>query len=383
MTRNIDVDSLFRPYFNPIPKDRLQKNKQIQVFNPDQLKTHAPQNIDQFLDFYGMREFSGNAVNNFNTKTTKKRIKELTIRSTQIHVPITNLCIVCPPYWREPGSQRNNVGLFTDMRKAYVHGFDYNYTSQVKALRQTHNFYSQQGVIDQPVLIVGDWALQDIQGIRKHQIDDESIFAALDQFKSSIVEYAHEIGFDNLSVIGFREIGLDKVLPFDFPHTPDGRRDFMTAKLATAENKDTDAFVAELGEIWDFCNIHGATKLMDWRNWKTVDLPEDKRKLWVQFFLLLNNTINSRIKEAINHDTKMPPNEAGLYDALVKAWEYYEMAKHINKAYPFQITNNFDTKFPAAGMWWEQGGLNVVYLNPDKLLSPIINNFCNLTIKET
>lgn len=331
----------------------------------DQFDFKEPENLSEFWEQYSMRKSS----NWFMTNAARARLES---RFAETDRPLDLLTIVCPPYSKHSLKGRGNRGLMTDFSDNLVfdHNFEYDYRVIAHCLWETGQFLEKQGLQVNMKYIIGDWALRDATGVREMFPTDTDIQNALSQFAVSAQGYM-DVTYPQagIQIDRFMNTSIPENFPLDIPHSPEGKRDHMLSVLNT---KPTPFLLAirDLMRAVDSGNVN-LEPLTDPSSWKSIGAQyAENPQTIVRLLQVFRNTAMSRKTEIGANNTTMDPYQAGFWDAVLKAYEYVLYASEFKAKYPDSVKAFFDTKYPASGLFFEEGGLDLMYLDPQRFYIP-------------
>ena len=326
----------------------------------------------------------------FNTEDVRAKFEGRIQESVQTGKPIDLLTIVCPPYTHYQTQDRESDGLARDFElDPSSYNFDFSYKAVMFDLAYLTDLLRKFGATVNPKMVIGDWAFRGIDGIRASLPTDADIMEQMDVFCESAKHYADETyEKDGISIEKFSNTDLVSLFPMGMPLRPEEKEVYMQSvlqgKLHDAIPEDTRQMFVTAYSLWDRYD----KKLADYTNprtWHQIEtaIPEIFQELqrggisiekakpfFVNFFKLLGNTMASRRTELAYRDGTSSPVKAGFYDALMKSYEYILYGSVYSKIYPNAVNFDWNTKYPAAGLFYKDGGLDTIALDPNRFPTP-------------
>ncbi|MFZ5376044.1 MAG: hypothetical protein ACOZAN_00035 [Patescibacteria group bacterium] len=349
---------------------------------------HQPKNLEVFFITYGMKKNS----NIFNTAENRKKTYEIVKTHLESGEKLQIVTMVCPPYKKKRLGARENIGLMTNFEDDPIdNGFLYSYKLLANTLVQTGEFFKSLGLDVELVFVVGDWGLRDnSERINSYSSNPGSSIDQLTMFCQSAEKYlSSHYPETQILVDRFSNSTITEQIPFVMPQTPESKRRFLKdhfCKLLEEEEKLDPKLhhcVLELQKIVDFyekdkLNFIQLSKPDNWCEFTppVLDLPTDElahKRIWIRFLQIFRDTTMSRSqeKEAGLSETNMDIADSGFWDAMIKMYEYIVYATTFKEKYPKSLMAYFDSKYPSAGLAFEEGGYDLLYLDTNKYWIPM------------
>lgn len=404
------------PYFINALLSKFNKLTMDSDFDQSELEFKKPSNLDEFFNVYGM-EKNGNA---FNTKKIRAKTKEIVDYHLETGKPLQLVTIVCPPYAKKRLGARENKGLITNFEDDPIdHGFLYSYKLLAHTFCETALFFKSLGLTVKPIFIIGDWALRDKFDRENSYFNNGDLAdAQLENFYQSATKYfkktypemnVHVDRFFN-SIAGY--------LPFVMPQTPEDKAKYCSAVFGKNRlhiyqfpYKKTTVISWALPAIYKyyFENKFRFYELINKDKWSSFMPPnparpfnlddisevqafydkygyldftlddennlgkEEYKQVWIRFLQIFSDTLKSRRDEDEKGlaETNMDILDAGFMDAMMKFYEYVIYGLVFKEKYQESLMAYFDTKYPSAGLGFEEGGFDLLYLDTHNYWTPM------------
>jgi len=355
------------------------------IKDSDHSYTH-PTDPRAIIDVLGMKK-DGLVLNSSQIRSNfEYRIEE----ARRTNTPINLITLVCPPYAYQSPTAKESYGLASSFTEDPLnYNFRFNYKVITFSLAYLAETIRNLGVSVNSELIIGDWAFRGINGIYESLPSDDAINARMDEFAASARDYVTQVYPNhNISIGRFRGTDIESRFPIGMPLDPLDKVEYMDhimqnglPELVTYENK---VMMTAIGTFWQ----RYTEQLEEFTNprcWGEIEsrIPEIFEELntagisnefskpyIINFLMLLRNTLRSRKTKIDSDDVTTSPIKAGFYDALMKSYEYILYGLVFSERFPNAINYNWDTKFPASGHFYQRGGLDTLFLDPNRFPIP-------------
>lgn len=335
--------------------------------------------ITRLLEAELQGQFASGAY--FTTKRDLQVARQMIEDKLECGEPAVLFTLLCPPYIKatDDGAMQGYIGL-SNMYGAPMTttGFRYDYAQYCAAMNAACALAASVGVRTQGVLVLGDWAIVEIEGVRSSLPTDEAITACLEAFLNGITR-AVQASYPELKVTSFQQLGVSRVLPIGIPGGDDGRREWLRTHGAQTVSLAGNVSAEPLFDHALSCAGSDAElmRMLNWREVESAPLPAGiQRRDYVDLARVFQNILRIRVS-----DRRLPPTQgdlgsaayaglrrAAFLDAVVRWVTYGVYSGCVEAAFGPAICIYMDDGFTACGNLMRRTRVPVLFLDPQALL---------------
>lgn len=341
----------------------------------DPLNTSKKRKVDLLFHLIRQNNLKCNVndqVNNFTSAIDLNKIKNVLLSSTESEIII--LDYICPPYIKD--NSKGYIGLFDNVHEEIQkYNFNYNYHSNIEILNKVVSLFRLIGFKCIGKVVLCDWGLINIKGIRTTLKTDDLITEKLTKFYVSLITLT-KAKYEQIQIIRLTDFGVSQYLPIGLPLETEEIKNYLLSLSKSNSSNIIDLALLEKLIFWAKDN-NLKRYLLDWRNYKELDswgemkgeiiniIKTYSNILWI---LLKKQKENISIEDAIS-DEYHSLRITAYYDALIRYVEYKIYGILVSKNFSFPICLYQDPGFPMAGNLFRNEKMPVLFLDPESILN--------------